>query len=135
MIMKRLVVHCLILCVILSFASAYTNLFDDGRVEPPIGNSFGIPGINATFDYVVVGGGTAGLAVASRLAEEQSISVAVIEAGGFYETDNGNLSTVPGYASYFTGLSLSNFQPLVDWGFRTTPQQARSVGSFVGELD
>ena len=31
-------------------------------------NSFGLAGSNATFDYVVVGGGTAGLAVAYRLA-------------------------------------------------------------------
>ena len=35
--------------------------------------SFGDPGVNATFDYVVVGGGTAGLTVASRLAEDTSI--------------------------------------------------------------
>ncbi|KAL9619876.1 MAG: hypothetical protein Q9160_005523 [Pyrenula sp. 1 TL-2023] len=103
-------------------AFAYTNLFDDGRQGPILGTSFGVPGANATFDYVIVGGGTAGLTVASRLAEDPSISVAVVEAGGFYELDNGNLSVVPGYASYFTGTSPSNFQPLVDWGFLTTPQ-------------
>jgi choline dehydrogenase-like flavoprotein len=34
-----------------------------------------------TFDYVVIGGGTAGLAVASRLTEDPSIRVVVIEAG------------------------------------------------------
>ena len=36
------------------------------------------------FDYVVVGAGTAGCAVAARLAEDPSVSVAVIEAGGRY---------------------------------------------------
>jgi choline dehydrogenase len=36
------------------------------------GNSFGRPNQNATYDYVVVGGGTAGLAVAMRLAENTS---------------------------------------------------------------
>lgn len=112
----------LTISVFIQHALAYTNLFDDGRQGPILGTSFGIPGANATFDYVIVGGGTAGLTVATRLAEDPSISVAVIEAGGFYEVDNGNLSVVPGTASYFTGTSPTNFQPLVDWGFLTTPQ-------------
>ena len=34
-----------------------------------------------TFDYIIVGGGTAGLAVAGRLTEDANISVLVIEAG------------------------------------------------------
>ncbi|KAE9379815.1 GMC oxidoreductase [Stipitochalara longipes BDJ] len=46
--------------------------------------------------YPVVGGGTAGLAIAARLAETNS--VAVIEAGGLYELDNSNQSIVPYYA-------------------------------------
>lgn len=76
-------------------------------------------------DYVIVGGGTAGLTMATRLASDPSISVAVIEAGGFYEIDNGNRSTVPGYANYYTGSDPKNYQPLVDWGFTTVPQTVR----------
>lgn len=67
-----------------------------------------------TFDYVVVGGGTGGLAIATRLAENRSVSVAVVEAGGFYEIDNGNLSIVPGYANYYAGSDPENYQPLID---------------------
>lgn len=53
-------------------------------------NSFGVPGVNTTYDYVVIGGGTAGLTIAARLAEDSDVSVAVVEAGGFYQQDNGN---------------------------------------------
>lgn len=53
-------------------------------------NSFGVPGVNATYDYVVIGGGTAGLTIAARLAEDANLSVAVVEAGGFYQMENGN---------------------------------------------
>ena len=33
------------------------------------------------FDYVIIGGGTAGLVLAGRLSEDPNISVAVLEAG------------------------------------------------------
>jgi choline dehydrogenase len=101
---------------------AYVLSQSNGTAPQPLVNSyFGIPGNNATFDYVVVGGGTAGLTIATRLAQ-QDFSVAVIEAGSFYEIDNGNLSVVPAYAPFFTGADLQNFQPLIDWGFVTKPQ-------------
>ncbi|KAI4263436.1 MAG: hypothetical protein L6R42_001417 [Xanthoria sp. 1 TBL-2021] len=76
-----------------------------------------------TFDYVVIGAGTAGLTLAARLAEGSSYSVAVIEAGGYYEQDNGNISVFPGYATQFSGTDPTNIQPLVDWGFVTVPQK------------
>ncbi len=94
----------------------------------PKGSSFGVPGVNASFDYVIVGGGTAGLTVATRLAEA-SFSVAVIEAGGFYEVDNGNLSVVPGYCTFYAGTDINNTQPLVDWSFVTQPQAVRNSTS------
>lgn len=87
-----------------------------------LGSSFGVPGNNATFDYVVVGGGTAGLTLATRLVEQQVGSVAVIEAGGFYEIGNGNISQVPASDATYTGRSKTDWQPLIDWGYITTPQ-------------
>ncbi|KAL9090013.1 MAG: hypothetical protein Q9165_005543 [Trypethelium subeluteriae] len=108
------------------------NLFTpDGQRGPLLGTAFGSPGTNATFDYVVVGGGTAGLTLATRLSANKSLSVAIIEAGGFYEIDNGNYSTVPGYYGYYTGASPNNTQPLIDWGLVTTPQH---VGHFLKYL-
>ena len=90
-----------------SFAHLYRrdaapNYFEDFYATQLIGSHFGVPDIPATYDYVVVGGGTAGLVTARRLAANSSFSVAVIEAGGFCELDNGNYSEIPGFASQFT---------------------------------
>lgn len=104
-------------------AAARPDLFEDGQRGRILGSSFGVPGINATFDYVIVGGGTAGLTVAARLVEgDPSLAVAVVEAGGFYEVDNGDLSVIPALAVFGSGSDPKDFQPLIDWGFVTTPQ-------------
>jgi choline dehydrogenase len=87
-------------------------------------SNFGYPGRNASFDYVVIGGGTSGLTLASRLAAT-SASVAVIEAGGFYEVENGNNSVVPLYS--LTGITFIDPspgftpQPLMDWSLVSEP--------------
>ncbi len=67
-----------------------------------LGSHFGVPDIPVQYDYVIVGGGTAGLVMARRLAANTSFTVAVIEAGGFYEFDNGNFSEIPAFAAQFT---------------------------------
>ncbi|KAI5860471.1 putative glucose-methanol-choline oxidoreductase [Durotheca rogersii] len=87
-----------------------------------LGSSFGIPGDNATFDYVVVGGGTAGLTLATRLVEQKAGSVAVIEAGTFYEISTSNTSQVPALDGLFASRGEHDWQPLNDWGYVTTPQ-------------
>jgi choline dehydrogenase len=81
--------------------------------------------LGRTFDYVIVGGGTAGLTVANRLTEDPSVSVAVIEAGTFTKSIFGNISQVPGYQQLIINTIASN--PLAEWGFETTPQAVRSL--------
>ncbi|KXT18623.1 hypothetical protein AC579_9784 [Pseudocercospora musae] len=79
--------------------------------ELPIGPSFGLIGQNATYDYVIVGAGTAGAALAYRLAADGRCSVAVIEAGSLYELDSGNTTVVPGLATEAQETLANKNQP------------------------
>ncbi|TFK80961.1 GMC oxidoreductase [Polyporus arcularius HHB13444] len=72
------------------------------------------PAGRRTFDYVVVGGGTAGLVVATRLSEDPDTTVAVIEAGP-HHVDEPLVDTPE-----FFSKALGN--PAFDWRFVTTPQ-------------
>lgn len=84
-----------------------------------IGSHFGTPTINASFDYVVVGGGTAGLTIATRLAQAGKYSVAVIEAGTFPELVDSNYSSIPADAANFLGANPETNNLMIDWGMRT----------------
>ncbi|KAF4815036.1 Dehydrogenase patE [Colletotrichum siamense] len=77
---------------------------------------------DATFDYVIIGGGTAGLVMANRLSANPSISVAVIEAGTFYQITNPIIGNTPAGDTLFAGASPLDTNPLVDWNFITQPQ-------------
>ena len=66
------------------------------------------------FDYLIAGGGTAGLTLAARLTENPNIIVGVIEAG-LDRTDDPNVLT-PGFAP----TMWTN--PDYDWIFDTVPQ-------------
>lgn len=102
------------------FIGTRSSNVHDSQVILDVDVEVGVADANATYDYVVVGGGTAGLAIAARLAE--TYSVAVIEAGSYYQTVN-NDSTVPANYINFLNPSMnpSDWSPL-DWGFTTTEQ-------------
>ncbi|KAL2015166.1 hypothetical protein VTK56DRAFT_6185 [Thermocarpiscus australiensis] len=67
-----------------------------------------------SFDYIVVGGGTAGLVVASRLSEDAAVKVLVIEAGADHSEDP--LILTPGLVAGVYGKDE------YDWNFASTPQ-------------
>ncbi|KAK2772272.1 hypothetical protein CKAH01_13975 [Colletotrichum kahawae] len=70
---------------------------DSQGVTRLYGNSFGRPGYNVTYDYIIVGGGNAGNTIAARLAlDPANYTVAIVESGSFYEITAGNRTQVPG---------------------------------------
>ncbi|MBK8458480.1 MAG: choline dehydrogenase [Phyllobacteriaceae bacterium] len=64
-------------------------------------------------DFVIVGSGSAGSALAHRLSEDGKNSVIVVEFGG---TDIGPLIQMPSALSYPMNMGL------YDWGFSTEPE-------------
>lgn len=82
------------------------------------------------FDFVVVGGGTAGSVVAARLAEDKKTQVLLIEAGG----DPPVESSIPSILVYLTNSS-------VDWGYKAIDKsttkgckRSRNVGLALGRM-
>lgn len=67
-----------------------------------------------TFDYIIVGGGAAGLVLANRLSSSPSINVAVIEAGDSV-FNNPNVTDVLGFS---TALGTD-----IDWAYPSFPQK------------
>ncbi|OCL02957.1 GMC oxidoreductase [Glonium stellatum] len=68
-----------------------------------------------SFDFTVVGGGTAGLVVAARLSEDPNVRVGVIEAG-VSRLEDPNVQKL-------TGMSVMLNNPEYDWAYRSVPQE------------
>lgn len=84
---------------------------------------------NSTYDYIIVGGGTAGTALATRLSQELgNSSILLIEAGPAQPDLLG--INVPGMSGAIQGGPL-------DWNFTSTPQpelEGRSMSLSRGKL-
>lgn len=67
----------------------------------------------AEFDYIVIGGGAGGCAVAGRLSEDPRVSVCLLEAG---KSDEQMLIKVPFCTVAMLPTRINN------WAFETVPQ-------------
>ena len=67
----------------------------------------------SSFDYVIVGAGSAGCVLAARLSEDPAVSVCLLEAGA---SDRNPLIRVP------LGIALLVPRRIHNWAFKTTPQ-------------
>jgi len=76
-------------------------------------NKLGETGVTDTFDFVVVGAGSGGCAVAGRLSEDPATSVALLDAGG--RNDNWVVTTPFALVLMVAG-NVNN------WAFNTVPQ-------------
>ncbi|HEY2030387.1 MAG TPA: GMC family oxidoreductase N-terminal domain-containing protein [Myxococcales bacterium] len=81
-----------------------------------------------SFDYVIVGGGTAGCVLANRLTSDPKISVLMLEAGG---VDKGIWVRIP------VGYLFCIGNPKTDWCYRTEADaglNGRSIGYARGRV-
>lgn len=79
-------------------------------------------------DYIIAGGGTAGLVLANRLTEDPEVHVLVLEAGEDQSADPR--VNVP---AFWTSLLQSD----VDWQYKTVPQDAlrgRTIETTAGKI-
>ena len=84
------------------------------RTVGGMGSSDGLDGDEiGTFDYVIVGAGTAGCVLANRLSADPKVKVLLLEAGG---KDNWIWIHIP------IGYLYTQNNPRTDWCFRTEPE-------------
>lgn len=86
------------------------------RVDPesrPIDQKVVLP----EYDFIIIGGGSAGAVLANRLTENPKVSVLLLEAG----PDENEVTDVPSLAAY---LQLSS----LDWSYKTEPSNSACLG-------
>ncbi|KAH6924894.1 hypothetical protein HPB50_025909 [Hyalomma asiaticum] len=80
--------------------------------QPPDINYYHTEKLHEEYDYVIVGGGSAGCVLANRLSANSAVSVLLIEAGGPEDAT----TDVPLYA-------LLHYHGPYDWNYVTEPQE------------
>jgi choline dehydrogenase-like flavoprotein len=70
------------------------------------------------YDYIVIGAGSAGCVIASRLTEDPKVRVLLIEAGG---SDESRIFRTPGMLALI--YEVPELKKKNDWGYATTPQK------------
>jgi choline dehydrogenase len=109
------------LAAALGVEPALSAALADQVVAGPVEHGGSGRGIESSYDYIVVGAGSAGCTIAARLSANPASRVLLIEAGGADISRPALQSPV---------LWPSNFGTDVDWAYRTTPQ-SRAAGRVI----
>ncbi|XP_043495262.1 neither inactivation nor afterpotential protein G [Polistes fuscatus] len=100
--------------ILISFMVLILSLFYHYQFSKPISI---IETPNSYYDYIVVGAGTTGCVIASRLSDLTNTTVLLVEAGGYFNW----MSVMPLMAPLMQGSSL-------DWAYKTETQKFSSLG-------
>ncbi|XP_054709538.1 glucose dehydrogenase [FAD, quinone]-like [Uloborus diversus] len=93
-------------------------LISDNSFVPPTNIGF-----DSEYDYIIVGGGSAGAVIANRLSEDPNIKVLLLEAGG-----------IPKLKSEVPILAAQLQMTRNDWKYKTVPQKYSCFGLINREL-
>lgn len=112
-----------ILCTGLVWLLCSTDLFVAG-----LQNRAATSTIRDAYDFVIIGGGTAGLVLANRLTESANTTVLVIESGSApsviksYSTPGASQQILGAFLSALSAWLTVHSGSQIDWGFTTVPQ-------------
>lgn len=104
-----------LICCVIGYLIYNLNSSPESRV---------VKNVNDTYDYIIVGSGSAGSVLASRLSEDSNVRVLLIESGS-EETENATFYNIPLLASLLQ-------QSPSDWEYYTSPQSNSGKASMAG---
>ncbi|XP_031338786.1 glucose dehydrogenase [FAD, quinone]-like [Photinus pyralis] len=78
-----------------------------------------VPSYYGTFHYIIIGGGSAGAVITTRLSEDPGTNVLLIEAGG----TGTDFTEIPSMNDFTLGLEFN-------WNYNSTPQTTACLGTF-----